>query len=588
MRPRALAAALALLIAATALPAGATEFTFDGKGLGHGIGMSQYGAKGMAHEGATAEEILAHYYQGIELGPFDSVVPDGSFAASSAPVWVNLLDHVEEVVFSPTVASAQGCYDTQDTCPLTFAPGEIWRFTRVLATTCEYQRWNGTGWDPGSASGACNGSVRVAGSAGFYLDRLAREYRSGTLRFRQAPQTGKLHAVHHLAIEPYVRGVAEMLDSWPQEALRAQAIASRSYATQRVTTIGDPASGTVTLQEQCWCNLWATELDQVYGGFTAEASQPNWVAAANATSGTVASFGDSIAFTVFSSSSGGLTENISDYWGAAQVPYLVSVDDAASRTTAAANPYRDWSRTRPQSTLAAALGVSWVYDGVVSTRRESGSVAQATIRAIKDGRPATFITSGRFLREALDLPSHWFGLTVTPTFADVPHDHAFAGEVLGLSELGITQGCDDTGEVYCPDDPVTRGEMAAFLVRAFALTGSTGGDPFTDDAGVFEDDIEIIAANGITLGCNETGDLFCPDDPVTRGQMAAFLVRVLDLTFNAGGDPFTDDRGIFENEIEILHDAGITSGCAVDRYCPDDAVDRGEMAAFLVRSLALP
>ena len=68
MRARALATALAVLLLATALPARATEFTFDGRGFGHGIGMSQYGAKGMAAEGATAEEILAHYYRGARLG----------------------------------------------------------------------------------------------------------------------------------------------------------------------------------------------------------------------------------------------------------------------------------------------------------------------------------------------------------------------------------------------------------------------------------------------------------------------------------------------------------------------------------------
>ncbi len=587
MRTRLIATIVAVLLVSSAAPVGATEFTFDGRGYGHGIGMSQYGAKGMAADGATAEEILAHYYQGIDLLPFSSVVPADSFAATATPAWVNLLGHVEQVVFSPTVSSAQGCYDDQDACPLTIAPGETWRFTRVLATTCEYQRWNGTGWEPGSASGECNGSVRLASGAGFYLDTLAREYRTGTLRFRQAPQTGKLHAIHQLSIEPYVRGVAEMLDSWPIEGLRAQAIASRSYATQRIITVGNPTTGTVTLQEQCWCNLRSDELDQVYGGYTSEASQPNWVAAATSTSGTVAAFGGSIAFTVFSSSSGGRTENNSDYWGAAQVPYLVSVDDAASRTSAAANPFRDWTTVKSQDPIASALGVSWVYNGVVSARHESGSVATVTFRAIKNGRPTTLLASGRFVREALGLRSHWFGITTSPRFADVSVTHPFAGEVLGLSELGITQGCDVGGTRYCPDDVVSRGEMAAFLVRAFSLTGATSGDPFSDDAGAFEDEIEVLAANGITVGCTEAGDRFCPDSPVTRGQMAAFLVRTLGLTFNPGGDPFTDDRGIFENEIEVLAEAGITSGCSADRYCPNRGVTRGEMAAFLVRSLAL-
>ena len=159
-----------------------------------------------------------------------------------------------------------------------------------------------------------------------------------------------------------------------------------------------------------------------------------------------------------------------------------------------------------------------------------------------------------------------------------------------MSELGVTTGCNVDGSQYCPEQTVTRGQMAAFLVRAFDLTGSTAGDPFTDDAGIFEDDIEILAANGITLGCNEAGTLFCPEKSVTRGQMAAFLVRTLGLEANPGGDPFTDDAGIFEHDIEELHAARVTSGCNPEgtKYCPGSPVTRGQMAAFIVRSLALP
>jgi hypothetical protein len=69
--------------------------------------------------------------------------------------------------------------------------------------------------------------------------------------------------------------------------------------------------------------------------------------------------------------------------------------------------------------------------------------------------------------------------------------------------------------------------MAAFMVRAFAYPAAGSGDPFTDDDGnVFEDDIERLRAAGVTLGCNPPkNDRYCPDDPVTRGQMAAFLYR---------------------------------------------------------------
>ncbi|MFP3883441.1 MAG: S-layer homology domain-containing protein, partial [Actinomycetota bacterium] len=83
---------------------------------------------------------------------------------------------------------------------------------------------------------------------------------------------------------------------------------------------------------------------------------------------------------------------------------------------------------------------------------------------------------------------------------------------------------------FCPDDNVTRGQMAAFFVRALDLTDGLD-DPFVDDDGnTFEADIEKLAAADITRGCNPpTNDEFCPDDNVTRGQMAAFFHRAADL-----------------------------------------------------------
>ena len=169
-------------------------------------------------------------------------------------------------------------------------------------------------------------------------------------------------------------------------------------------------------------------------------------------------------------------------------------------------------------------------------------------------------------------------------------DHFFELDVLWLIREGISLGCNpNLLSEFCPDDPVTRGQMAAFLVRALDLTTNDGFD-FADDNGhTFETEIEKLASAGITLGCGAPAhNTFCPDDPVTRGQMAAFLVRALDLTTNDGLD-FTDDNGhTFETEIEKLASAGITLGCgapADNTFCPDDPVTRGQMAAFLRRAL---
>jgi S-layer homology domain len=99
----------------------------------------------------------------------------------------------------------------------------------------------------------------------------------------------------------------------------------------------------------------------------------------------------------------------------------------------------------------------------------------------------------------------------------------------------------------------------------------------------FWDSILWLQATGITRGCGQ--DLFCPNDFVTRGQMAAFLDRALDLP-RGGPSGFVDDGGTFQQNIWNLREAGITTGCASDRFCPDDFVTRGQMAAFLERALA--
>ncbi len=182
-----------------------------------------------------------------------------------------------------------------------------------------------------------------------------------------------------------------------------------------------------------------------------------------------------------------------------------------------------------------------------------------------------------------------FALGDRPQFYDA-RDSVFGGDIRWLADSGITKGCRDAGDVFCPDDPVTRGQMAAFLVRGLGLTDSLD-DPFSDDDdSIFESSIERLAAAGITRGCNPpANDRFCPDDPVTRGQMAAFLVRALGYTDAGDGDLFTDDDGsIFEDAIDKLATGGVTRGCnppVNDSFCPNDVVTRAQMAAFLHRAL---
>ncbi|MEA2002894.1 MAG: DNRLRE domain-containing protein, partial [Actinomycetota bacterium] len=148
------------------------------------------------------------------------------------------------------------------------------------------------------------------------------------------------------------------------------------------------------------------------------------------------------------------------------------------------------------------------------------------------------------------------------TFID-DDDSVFEADIERLAAAGITKGCNPPiNDRYCPDDGVTRDQMAAFLVRALGLTDSGTTDFVDDDGSIFEADIERLATAGITKGCNPPiNDRYCPGSSVTRDQMAAFLVRALGLIDSGTTDFVDDDGSIFEADIERLATAGITKGC---------------------------
>jgi len=165
------------------------------------------------------------------------------------------------------------------------------------------------------------------------------------------------------------------------------------------------------------------------------------------------------------------------------------------------------------------------------------------------------------------------------------------GYIEAIRAEGITSGCNPpVNDRYCPERNVTRGEMAAFLVRALDLTWDGGRDWFDDDDGSpFESSINKIAAAGITQGCGSRS--YCPNETVSREQMAAFLVRAYNLGGSTSGDPFVDDNNsLFEDHIERLRANGVTKGCnppTNNRFCPTQPVRRDEMATFIARASGL-
>ena len=175
-------------------------------------------------------------------------------------------------------------------------------------------------------------------------------------------------------------------------------------------------------------------------------------------------------------------------------------------------------------------------------------------------------------------------LTVTPTaaatspFSDIGGS-SFRDEIEWLAAEGITSGCG-AGR-FCPDGLVTRGQMASFLARMFDLASSST-DRFDDDDGSrHEAAIDAIAAAGITAGC--ATEAYCPRGIVTRAQMATFLVRAADLGPSQQDYFLDDERSSHEPNINRMALAGVTGGCGFHRFCPGGLLTRGQMAALLYR-----
>ncbi len=184
-------------------------------------------------------------------------------------------------------------------------------------------------------------------------------------------------------------------------------------------------------------------------------------------------------------------------------------------------------------------------------------------------------------------------LHVGESFPDVPVSHAFYAFIENLFHNAITGGCG--GGDYCPGNSVTRAQMAVFLLKAehgaaFVPPACAGIFLDVPCPSLFADWIEQLAAEGITGGCG--GGNYCPDNPVTRAQMAVFLLKaehgsayVPPTCAGVFGDVPCPSQ--FADWIEQLAAENITGGCGGGNYCPGNPNTRGQMAVFLVKTFGL-
>ncbi|MFN7933121.1 MAG: S-layer homology domain-containing protein [Bryobacteraceae bacterium] len=238
-----------------------------------------------------------------------------------------------------------------------------------------------------------------------------------------------------------------------------------------------------------------------------------------------------------------------------------------------------------------ALGSIASPGAVTSTSvPQAGSgVFQFTVAANTGPLPRAFRATGGVLGMHVYMPLLQEGVNPAAPFDDVPVGHPFFSHVAILKDRQVTRGCTFDARRYCPAEIVTRAEMATFLARALQLSG--GGVPYFEDVPPTHPHftgIQAIRSAGITFGCATLPDRYCPDQPLTRGQMAALIIRAISgdnvsYTNNPSFQDVTTAYAFFRH-VQRMKELGITLGCTTTTYCPDSLTTRGEMAAFLVRA----
>jgi stage II sporulation protein D len=401
-------------------PAGSGAlFLFSGHGWGHGVGMSQYGAYGYALHGSSYQEILAHYYPGTTLTP--ATVKTMRVLLANAKRKLTLSSEVPY-----TVRDGSGRTYSLDAGPLTFGPDLSLPVSSQPLTP----------------------PLLFSPRAGSPLT-LVRPYRG---KIEVDVVDGKLRAVNVVGLEQYLYGVvpSEMPSNWSAEALKAQAVAARSYAlaTKKVGAPFDAYSDTRS---------------QMYLGVSNES--PLSTAAVNVTKRQVLMFGGKVATTFFYSTSGGRTESSAAWLGTA-LPYLVSVPDPYDTMS----PYHNWGPVPVTAqSIVKALKLTGPILDATTTPDQSGRVGKLNLVM-----PLSQVqVAATQLRGAIGLRSTWFTLGVLSLAPPAPNTTVTYGSQVTLSSLvrgigGVTLEQRPSGSTWQPVGPVGSG--AAALAQTPSLT----------------------------------------------------------------------------------------------------------------------
>jgi stage II sporulation protein D len=378
MRARTLLITLALACALPAGSAGAasSKFTIRGAGFGHGVGMSQYGAYGFAQNGSGYRDILAHYYTDTAIGGIDP----------NQRVRVLL-----QSTSTPSVTGATRAGNRRLSARKVYYVRR--RGARVQLLSARRKRL-GTYTAPLHVTGR-GGRVILRGRAA--NGRVSGSYR-GAIDFSPGVFSG-VDAVNSLPLDTYVQGVVpdESPPSWPIEALKAQAVAARTYAV-------------ATMKPGATFDLYPDTRSQVYGGVAAEVASTNEAVAA--TRGEVVTYAGQPVVTYFFSTSGGRTEDVENTpLGNEPKPWLKSVDDPYDNTS----PRHRWGPIRLSLKQAGRKLGSYVkgrFRGIeVVQRGVSPRIVEADVIG---SRGRTRVTGGQ-LRARFGLFDTWAFFTSITT-----------------------------------------------------------------------------------------------------------------------------------------------------------------------------
>jgi SpoIID/LytB domain protein len=363
------------------------EFTFFGSGFGHGLGMSQWGAFGLAREGWGAARILTHFYSGTSVGT--QPPPADRFRIGLVQGRRSVRLEAEAGPVELRVGSrADG--EVVGTVPA----GATWRI-RVAGD--EYRLIDADGRTVGRVGGPETPLFAVYEPQGtrVRVPEAGHAYNRGWIEFALHDCEGgcAMRLVLLIGSQEYLYGLGEVPSSWPAPALAAQAIAARTYAYTKVAATQH--------RPVCDCALYASSFDQVYAGWDKEGGLDGdrWVAAVDETKNEVVVEGGETIQAFYMSSSGGHTEDNENVWGGDPIDYLRGVCDPGDFT--ADNPSATWEVTMDAAavTHALSLGIGTVTGFANPQRGVSGRIISVTVRG-DDGAKSI---SGATLRSALAL-----------------------------------------------------------------------------------------------------------------------------------------------------------------------------------------